>query len=201
MKDLVNGALQGKALPRFALPVPSELPMAVLANRDDVELTASLYGIDAASTLDGVIAAAGQSDAGEPDQPEHGSAGYPLYPRVVERARKEVSEALLGLQSQSDSTQAAYRRMLDAKDSFELSKARHDRGQLSEIQLMEDLQGLMLALQRLAVANGDLAVAWIAFMGSIGGNTSIRSAATWHPAREQGPPLPGSGTRRRAHCR
>ena len=188
LKDLVNGALQGKALPRFASPVPSELPMALLANRDDVELAASLYGIDAASTLEGVIAAAGPSDAGEPDPAEHGSAGYPLYPRVVEQAHREVSDALLSLQSQSDATQAAYRRMLGAKDGFELSKARHDRGQLSEIQLMEDLQGLMLALQRLAVANGDLAVAWIAFMGSLGGDTSIRSAATWQPAREQGPP-------------
>ncbi|NDZ18329.1 hypothetical protein [Variovorax sp. WS11] len=183
LRALVADTLQGKALPRFALPVPSELPMALLANRDDVDLAASLYGIDAASALDGVIATTGQSDAGEPAQAEDSSAGYPLYPLVVEQARKEVSGALLSLQSQSDATQAAYRRMLDAKDGFELSKARHDRGQLSEVQLMEDFQGLMLALQRLAVANGDLAVAWIAFLGSIGGDTSIQSTAAWHPER------------------
>lgn len=180
LNDTIADALLDRALPRFAALVPDDLPMAILADREDVRLVATLYDIDVASTLDGAIDAGGSSA-------DEFSIGYPLYDTVVAKARKEVSESLHRLQNQSDVTNSAYAKVLDARTDFEASKTRLDRRGISEIQLMEDFQGLMLDLQALAVANGDLAVAWIAFMGSLGSGASISADANSQSMQTQIP--------------
>ncbi|REM67673.1 hypothetical protein DSI38_09890 [Mycobacterium tuberculosis] len=45
------------------------------------------------------------------------------------------------------------------------------------MQLMEDFQGLLLDLHVLAAANGELALAWVVLMGSIGSGASIDTVA------------------------
>lgn len=167
LEALLADALQDRSLPRFAAEVPSELPMAVLANRNDVQLAAALYGADADALPGGVIDTSGE--ASDIDAPGAEASGQPLYAHAVMQARDQVAGALQHLQMQSDIANTAYARVVDARADFEASKRRRDRGDISEVQLMEDFQGLLLDLHVLAAANGELAMAWVLFMGNVGG--------------------------------
>jgi outer membrane protein TolC len=60
-----------------------------------------------------------------------------------------------------------------AKDEFKRSKVRMSRGDMSEVQMLEDFQGLMLDRQRLAAADGELAIAWIALIASLGSQAPV----------------------------
>lgn len=175
LNEMLADALQDKSLPRFAAEVPRELPMAVLANRNDVNLAAALYGADASAMPDGVIEAT--NEATNEAQQNIDVPGNPFYVHAVAQAREQVSEALRRLQAQSDIANTAYARVANARAEFESSKQRRDRGEISEVQLMEDFQGLLLDLHVLAAANGELALAWVVFMGSIGNSPSIDSIA------------------------
>lgn len=110
------------------------------------------------------------------------------------QARDQVAGALQHLQMQSDIANTAYARVVDARADFEASKRRRDRGDISEVQLMEDFQGLLLDLHVLAAANGELAMAWVLFMGNVGGasgmgnDTAIDAMAT--PQATQAKELP-----------
>ena len=137
-------------------------------------LAAALYGMDAAS--DANAWPGGAIDAGEEAQAIDMS-GPPLYAQAVAQARDQVAAALQRLQMHSDIAQAAYARVVSARAGFEQSKARRDRAEISEVQLMEDFQGLLLDLHVLAAANGELALAWVVFMGSIGNGTPIDAVA------------------------
>lgn len=174
MNALLADALQDRALPRFAAEVPRELPMAVLSNRTDIHLAAALYGVDAASDADAWPG--GAIDAGEEAQAID-MPGPPLYAQAVAQARDQVAAALQRLQMHSDIAQAAYASVVSARAGFEQSKARRDLAEISEVQLMEDFQGLLLDLHVLAPANGELALAWVVFMGSIGNGTPIDAVA------------------------
>jgi hypothetical protein len=77
-----------------------------------------------------------------------------------------VADALQNLRMHSDIANTAYVRVADARTDFEASKRRRDRGEISEVQLMEDFQGLLLDLHVLAAANGELAMAWVVFIGN-----------------------------------
>jgi outer membrane protein TolC len=167
LEALLADALQDRSLPRFAAEVPSELPMAVLANRNDVQLAAALYGADTDALPGGVIDTSGE--ALDIDAPGAEASGQPLYAHAVMQARDQVAGALQHLQMQSDIANTAYARVVDARADFEASKRRRDRGDISEVQLMEDFQGLLLDLHVLAAANGELAMAWVLFMGNVGG--------------------------------
>ncbi len=170
MNALLADALNDKALPRFSAEVPRELPMAVLARRSDINLIAALYDADPDALPDGVIDAGGAAqDIDMPDKP--------LYANAVMQARDQVAGALRHLQMQSDIANTAYRRVADARADFEASKRQRDRAEISEVQLMEDFQGLLLDLHVLAAANGELALAWVVFMGSIGGDALIDAVA------------------------
>jgi hypothetical protein len=171
MNELLADALQDKSLPRFAADVPRELPMAVLSNRSDIHLAAALYDADPEAMPAGVIDAAGEQQA--IDMP-----GKPLYAQAVAQARDQVATALQRLQAQSEIANIAYARVMNARAEFEQSKSRRDRAQISEVQLMEDFQGLLLDLHVLAAANGELALAWVVFMGSIGNDTSVDAVAS-----------------------
>lgn len=170
LSELLADALQDTALPRFSAEVPRGLPMAVLARRSDINLAAALYDADPGAMPDGVIDASGEAqDIDMPDKP--------LYANAVMQARDQVAGALRHLQMQSDIANTAYRRVADARSDFESSKRRRDRGEISEVQLMEDFQGLLLDLHVLAAANGELALAWVVFMGSIGGDAPVDAVA------------------------
>ncbi|MFM9926430.1 hypothetical protein VLK31_25810 [Variovorax sp. H27-G14] len=185
LNALLADALQDKSLPRFAAEVPRELPMAVLSNRSDIHLAAALYDADAGTLPNGTISG-GTTDAADatdeapdidmPAQPQ--SAEYAQYAQVVTQARDQVAGALRHLQMQSDIANTAYARVADARADFEAAKQRRDRGEISELQLMEDFQGLLLDLHVLAAANGELAMAWVVFMGSIGNDASIDAVAS-----------------------
>jgi len=158
--------------PRLALPLPQALPAALLANRDDIQLAAALYGIDPQAGLSGTIVAA--EDTGEGgEEADTDLPGYPLFPEAVAQGRAEVAEALRKLQATHDAAVAANRRVRDAKVSFEQAKTRMSRGEMSEVQVLEEYQALMLDLQRLAVSNGNLAIGWIALMASLGSRTPV----------------------------
>lgn len=180
LNALLADALQDKSLPRFAAEVPRELPMAVLANRSDIHIAAALYDADAGTLPNGTISG-GTTDATDeaadidmPAQPQSAqSKQYAQYAQVVAQARDQVAGALRHLRMQSDIANTAYARVADARAEFEAAKQRRDRGEISELQLMEDFQGLLLDLHVLAAANGELAMAWVVFMGSIGDHTSI----------------------------
>ncbi|WP_432727443.1 hypothetical protein [Variovorax sp. W6] len=169
--EMLADALQDKSLPRFAAEVPRELPMAVLANRNDVNLAAALYDADPTAMPSGTI----DAEAEEAQNIE--VPGKPLYARAVAQAREQVAEALRRLQMQSDIANTAYARVVNARTGFKASKQRRDRGEISEVQLMEDFQGLLLDLHVLAAANGELALAWVVLMGSIGSGASIDTIA------------------------
>ncbi|NVM87028.1 hypothetical protein FHT32_000651 [Variovorax sp. SG517] len=171
LEEMLADALQSKQLPRFAADVPRELPMAVLANRNDINLAAALYGADPSAMPEGTIDAAAD-EARDIEMP-----GKPLYAHAVAQAREQVAEALQRLRMQSDIANAAYAHVVNAREAFEASKLRRDRGEISEVQLMEDYQGLLLDLHVLAAANGELALAWVVFMGSIGSGASIDTVA------------------------
>ena len=47
------------------------------------------------------------------------------------------------------------------------------REEMSEVQVLEEYQALMLDLQRLAMSNGNLAIGWIALMASLGSRTPV----------------------------
>lgn len=170
LAELLADALRDKSLPRFAAEVPRELPIAVLANRNDIHLAAALYEADPGAMPAGTIGAA--DEAQDIDVP-----GKPLYARAVMQARDQVAGALQHLRMQSDIANTAYARVAQARADFEASKARRDRGEISEVQLMEDFQGLLLDLHVLAAVNGELAMAWVLFMGSIGNDTSVDAMA------------------------
>lgn len=174
MNELLADALRDKSLPRFAADVPRELPMAVLSNRSDIHLAAALYDADAEAMPAGVIDAA--DAAGE--QQAIDMPGKPLYAQAVAQARDQVATALQRLRAQSEIANIAYARVMNARAEFEQSKSRRDRAQISEVQLMEDFQGLLLDLHVLAAANGELALAWVVFMGSIGNDTSVDAVAS-----------------------
>ncbi|WP_143072545.1 MULTISPECIES: hypothetical protein [unclassified Variovorax] len=179
MNELLADALQDKSLPRFAADVPRELPMAVLSNRSDIHLAAALYDADSEAMPAGVIDAAAATDAADAagEQQAIDMPGKPLYAQAVAQARDQVATALQRLQAQSEIANIAYARVMNARAEFEQSKSRRDRAQISEVQLMEDFQGLLLDLHVLAAANGELALAWVVFMGSIGNDTSVDAVA------------------------
>lgn len=170
MNEMLADALHDKSLPRFAAEVPRELPMSVLANRNDINLAAALYGADPAAMPAGVIDA--MDEAQDIEVP-----GEPPYAHAVVQAREQVAGALHRLQMQSDIANTAYARVMNARAGFEASKQHRDRGDISEVQLMEDFQGLLLDLHVLAAANGELALAWVVLMGSIGNGASIDAVA------------------------
>lgn len=178
LAELLADALQDKSLPRFAAEVPRELPMAVLANRNDIHLAAALYDANSGAMPAGTIDATHEA-------PDIDVPGKPLYASAVMQARDQVARALQHLQMQSDIANTAYARVAQARADFESSKAHRDRGEISEVQLMEDFQGLLLDLHVLAAANGELAMAWVVFMGSIGNDTSIDAMT-----RPQATPMP-----------
>ncbi|MET3441877.1 hypothetical protein ABIC94_002639 [Variovorax paradoxus] len=187
LQKAIDDEVAARKQPRFALPAPEALPAVLLANRDDIQLAAALYGIDPHTRLDGTIDAAG--DAGESDQ-ESGAEdlpGYPLFPDAVAQGRAEVAGALRKLQAMSAAVVEANRHVREAKALFEQSKTRMSRGEMSEVQVLEDYQGLMLDLQRLTVSNGNLAIAWIALMASLGSRT---------PLVLQAPQVPGTAALR-----
>lgn len=174
LAEVLADALQDKSLPRFAAEVPRELPMAVLANRNDIQLAAALYDASPGAIPGAMPGALPAGTIGATDEaPDIDVPGKPLYARAVTQARDQVAGALQHLQMQSDIANTAYARVAQARADFESSKARRDRGEISEVQLMEDFQGLLLDLHVLAAANGELAMAWVVFMGSIGNDTSI----------------------------
>jgi len=171
--EMLADALQDKSLPRIAAEVPRELPMAVLSNRNDINLAAALYDADPMAMPAGTIDAADdETQAIDIEVP-----AKPVYARAVAQAREQVAEALRRLQMQSDIANTAYARVVSARAGFEASKRRRDRGEISEVQLMEDFQGLLLDLHVLAAANGELAIAWVVLMGSIGSGASIDTIA------------------------
>ena len=179
--EMLADALQDKSLPRFAAEVPRELPMAVLSNRNDINLAAALYDADPMAMPAGTIDAADdETQAIDIDVP-----GKPLYARAVAQAREQVAEALRRLQMQSDIANTAYARVVNARAGFEASKQRRDRGEISEVQLMEDFQGLLLDLHVLAAANGEFAIAWVVLMGSIGSGASIDTIADAHSGQAE----------------
>jgi len=172
LKQTIADEAAKRRLPRFAAPLLQAVPAALLANRDDIQLAASLYGIEARALLAGTIDAV--EDAGETDvQADAGLPGYPLFPQAVAQARAEVAEALRRLQASNDAAFEANRRVRDAKDEFERTKTRMSRREISEVRMLEDFQGLMLDQQRLAVADGELAIAWIALVASLGSRTPV----------------------------
>jgi len=166
--------------------------MALLVNRDDVNLAAALYGVDSAALLGGVIETTDEltittppDDSEENDGAETVLPGHPLYLAVVAHARKEASEALYRLQARSDIANTAYSRVQRAGAEFDASNRRRDRGEVSEVLLMEDFQTMLQDLRALAVANGELAIAWIALIDRLGSGTSL----------DGGPALQSAGTR------
>lgn len=163
LKQTIADEVAKRRLPRFSASLPQAVPAALLANRDDVQLAASLYGIEARALLAGTIDTL--EDAGLP--------GYPLFPQAVAQGRAEVAEALRRLQASNDAAFEANRRARETKDEFERAKTRMGRGEISEVQLLEDFQGLMLDQQRLAAADGELAIAWIALVASLGSRTPV----------------------------
>lgn len=172
LKQAIADEVAQRRLPRFAASLPQALPAALLANRDDVQLAASLYGIEPRTLLAGAIDAGEAS--GESDPATDASLpGYPLYPQAVAQGRAEVAEALRRLQASNDVAADANRRVRAAKAMFERSKTRMARGEVSEVRMLEDFQGLMLDQQRLAAADGELAIAWIALVASLGSRTPV----------------------------
>lgn len=188
LQKTIADEVAARKLPHFAASLPQALPAVLLANRDDIQLAASLYGIEPRTLLAGTIRAAGQEGAngdaedGGDAEPDADLPGYPLFPQAVAQGRAEVADALRRLQARSGLAAAAEQRAREAKATFEMSKARLDRGESSEVQMLEDFQGLMLDQQRLAAARGDLAIAWIALMASLGSRTSVVLRAS--PARD-----------------
>ena len=172
LNQVIADEVAQRRLPRFAASLPQAVPTALLANRDDIQLAASLYGIEPRALLVGTIDAT--EDAGENDLPADADLpGAPLFPQVVAQGRAEVAEALRRLQASNDMAVDATRRTHEAKDEFERSKAQMSRGEMSEVQMLEDFQGLMLDQQRMAAANGELAIAWIALVASLGSRTPV----------------------------
>lgn len=173
LQKAIADEVAARKQPRFALPLAHAVPAVLLANRDDVQLAAALYGIDPQSRLEGAIDAE-EAGAGEGDQ-EHATdlPGYPLFPDAVAQGRAEVAEALRKLQATGAAAADANRRVREANALFEQSKAQMSLGKMSEVQVLEDYQGLMLELQRLTVSNGNLAIAWIALMARLGSRTPV----------------------------
>jgi len=169
LQKAVADEVAARKQPRVALPLPQALPAALLADRDDIQLAAALYGIDPQTGLGGTIDAA--EDTGENGQDD--LPGYPLFPEAVAQGRAEVAEALRKLQAANDAAAVAKRRVRDAKASFEQAKARMSRGEMSEVQVLEEYQALMLDLQRLAMSNGNLSIAWIVLMASLGSRMPV----------------------------
>jgi outer membrane protein TolC len=177
LKKAVGEMAAEREIPQFAAPVPSALPAALLANRDDIQLAASLHGIEPLALLEGTVDATDESGGGTREA-DADLPGYPLYPHAVAQGRAEVAEALRRLQALSDSAAGAHRRVDEAKALFELSKTRMSRGELSEVQMLEDFQGLMLELQKMAATDGDLSIAWVALVASLGSRTPVVLRAT-----------------------
>ena len=164
--EMLSDALQDRSLPRFAAKVPRELPMTVLANRSDIRLAAALYGADPMAMPSGTIGEAQDVDV----------RAEPRYASAIGQAREQIAEALRRLQIRSDIADTASTHAEMARASFEASKLRRDRGEISEVQLMEDFQRLLLDLHAMAVARGELAVAWIVLMGNMGGGAASMDA-------------------------
>jgi outer membrane protein TolC len=186
LKKTIADEVAQRRLPRFSASLPQAVPAALLANRDDVQLAASLYGIEPQALLVGTIDAArdsgdsGNSSDGDPPA-EAALPGYPLFPQAVARGRAEVAEALRRLQASNDMAVDASGRARRAKDEFERSKVRMSRGDMSEVQMLEDFQGLMLDRQRLAAADGELAIAWIALIASLGSQAPVVLRGSFAP--------------------
>lgn len=182
LRKAIADEVAARKQPRFALPLPQAVPAVLLANRDDIQLAAALYGIDPQASLGGTIDAA-EEDPGE-DSQEAGAdlPGYPLFPDAVAQGRAEVAQALRKLRATSAAAADASRRAGEARALFEQSKTLMSRKEMSEVQVLEDYQALMLDLQRLAVSNGNLAIAWIGLMASLGSRTPVVLHAPQVPA-------------------
>ena len=184
--EMLADALQDRSLPRFAAKVPRELPMTVLANRSDIRLAAALYGADPMAMPSGTIGEAATDEAQDVDV-----RAEPRYASAIGQAREQIAEALRRLQIRSDIADTASAHAEMARASFEASKLRRDRGEISEVQLMEDFQGLLLDLHALAVARGELAVAWVVLMGNMGGGASMDAIAAPRSAQAEQTPWTG----------
>lgn len=151
--------------------VPEAIPSALLAARPDVALASSLRRTQAPAGLGGAI---------EPSLPMRSQSGENSArsdePQdVLGAARNEVGAALAGLRVHSAVALSVQRQVAAARTAFEAAQRRRDSdGRFPEVQALEDLQTLLAALRASAIADAELARAWIGLTLSLGGTAVMQ---------------------------
>ena len=165
---LLQPSLDDAVWPSRDFAVPASIPSALLAARPDVALATSLRKTQPPG-LGGAI---------EPTLPMQGEPGDERtrvdvrtdVPDVLAAARKEVGEALAGLRVHQAVAQSIRRQVAAARTAFEAAQRRRDSdGRFPEVQALEDLQTLLAALRACAIADAELARAWIGLTLALGG--------------------------------
>jgi hypothetical protein len=166
---LLQPGLDDAVWPSQDFVVPASIPSALLAARPDVALATSLRRTPAPLSPGGAI---------EPTLPMPGEPGEDTtrgdvradVPEVLAAARKEVGEALAGLRVHQAVAQSIRRQVAAARTAFEAAQRRRDSdGRFPEVQALEDLQTLLAALRASAIADAELARAWIGLTLALGG--------------------------------
>ncbi len=189
-------ALGSEKLPHFVAPVPHELPAALLLQRDDVALAGALYHLDPQPLLDGWIepddtvasidARGAQASAGV-------DVGDPLG-QVIERARREVAQAMAEVVRRNQIAAALYDRAAASRRSAMQRQSTAQADADAELDGLETREQLMLDTQQLTSASADLALTWIKLIYRLGGGSTLAA-----PLQSSKPPDTAADVLRPVH--
>lgn len=194
LADMLAPALSQPAVPAFGSGVPTRLPRGILRDRSDVALAegaamraAHLGGdrplrmaeslrevegwiepqagpLDPAAAV-GTGLGAGSADDAPPELAELRS--------VISVAAREVARDLRALTDRATEQATLARHAETNRLAYLAARDRAKTGELSEWQLLEQYQQLLVATERHAAASGALALAWLHLVASTGASPQV----------------------------
>jgi len=192
MMRTLQPALLARDMPVFNAETPVRLPRAVLASRDDVHevRTRAMVGRKAmrhadhlaalqTQTLGGWIEAASAPAAGEPSAPVAATfrPDDEELARVAAAAELEVSADLSVLQRFGRETATLHEVLRTRQVELAATRRRVELGAGSPLDVIRVHRRLLDDGDRLAVASGELAQAWIRLQASTGGQALAATSA------------------------
>lgn len=191
--DLLAPLLAQPQVPSFASAVPSKLPRSILRARADVAAAeaAVLRQLRSGGSHPHEVVVRMQQPEGwidaEADRPIRtvatvagaGAAPMPADPeleqfnQLLDQAAQEVTQDLRTLAErarlQSERAQLAEA----SRAAFQAARERLKTGEVSELQVLEQYQHLLVESDRFAAACGELAMAWLRLVASTGASEQV----------------------------
>lgn len=187
--EVLAPVLARSDVPSFGSAVPARLPRSILRSRADVAAAeaAVVRSLRSAGSPQHELVLRMQQSAGwiDPDRGDAaaavpGAAGSPTtrpefeeLDALLAQATQEVAQNLRTL-SERARLQAERAQLADAsRQAFLAARQRLEKGELSELLVLEQYQRLLSESDRYASACGELAMAWLQLVASTGASTQV----------------------------